>query len=84
LEVMLPDMDGLEVLRRLLADIERVPVLFLTARDDVTAAMIVGGSRSAGMFNWSPPEFGQLVHRPRGGSTCGRSPADCRYSAGRG
>src|SRR6201992_4542250 len=33
LDVMLPDLDGLEVTRRLRSDGLRVPVLFLTARD---------------------------------------------------
>ena len=35
LDVMLPDIDGLEVLAAGCADIDRMPVLFLTARDDV-------------------------------------------------
>ena len=35
LDVMLPDLDGIEVTRRLRADGIRVPVLFLTARDAV-------------------------------------------------
>ncbi len=46
LDVMLPDIDGLEVLRRVRADIERMPVLFLTARDDVSdriAGLTAGG-----------------------------------------
>ncbi len=33
LDVMLPDLDGFEVIRRLSGDHPRVPVLFLTARD---------------------------------------------------
>ena len=44
LDVMLPDIDGLEVLRRLRADIERMPVLFLTARDDVSDRIATGAA----------------------------------------
>jgi two-component system OmpR family response regulator len=46
LDIMLPDLDGLEVTRRLRADGMRVPVLFLTARDsldDKVAGLTVGG-----------------------------------------
>lgn len=46
LDVMLPDMDGFDVIRRLRARGRDVPVLFLTARDDVSdrvAGLTVGG-----------------------------------------
>ena len=46
LDVMLPDLDGIEVTRRLRADGIRVPVLFLTAKDtlqDKLAGLTVGG-----------------------------------------
>jgi two-component system OmpR family response regulator len=46
LDVMLPDIDGLEVLRRLRADTPKLPVLFLTAKDaveDRIAGLTVGG-----------------------------------------
>jgi two-component system OmpR family response regulator len=46
LDVMLPDLDGLEVTRRLRADGIKVPVLFLTARDSVEdkiAGLTIGG-----------------------------------------
>jgi two-component system, OmpR family, response regulator len=46
LDVMLPDFDGLEVLRRLRAERTDVPVLFLTARDaveDRIAGLTAGG-----------------------------------------
>ena len=35
LDVMLPDLDGFEVLRRLSTDHDRVPVIFLTARGEL-------------------------------------------------
>lgn len=43
---MLPDLDGIEVTRRLRAEGNRVPVLFLTARDaveDRVSGLTVGG-----------------------------------------
>jgi two-component system OmpR family response regulator len=46
LDVMLPDLDGFEVCRRLRADGSRVPVLFLTARDateDKVRGLTLGG-----------------------------------------
>jgi two-component system OmpR family response regulator len=46
LDIMLPDFDGLEVLRRVRADLPHVCVLFLTARDAVTdrvAGITAGG-----------------------------------------
>ena len=46
LDIMLPDLDGLEVTRRLRADGIRVPILFLTARDaleDKIAGLTLGG-----------------------------------------
>ncbi|MBA4085067.1 MAG: DNA-binding response regulator [Kytococcus sp.] len=46
LDMMLPDFDGMEVLRRMRADEPEVPVLFLTARDSVEdriAGLTAGG-----------------------------------------
>ena len=46
LDMMLPDFDGLEVLRRMRTDEPNVPVLFLTARDaveDRVAGLTAGG-----------------------------------------
>jgi two-component system OmpR family response regulator len=46
LDVMLPDLDGLEVTRRIRADGLDVPILFLTAKsevDDLVAGLSIGG-----------------------------------------
>ena len=46
LDVMLPDLDGFEVCRRLRAEGSRTPVLFLTARDateDKVRGLTIGG-----------------------------------------
>ncbi len=46
LDVMLPDLDGFEVCRRLRADGNEVPVIFLTARDtssDTVTGLALGG-----------------------------------------
>ncbi len=46
LDVMLPDTDGFEVVRRLRRDGSRVPVIFLTARDtqgDKVTGLTIGG-----------------------------------------
>jgi two-component system, OmpR family, response regulator len=46
LDVMLPDLDGFEVCRRMRADGHRTPVLFLTARDateDKVRGLTLGG-----------------------------------------
>jgi two-component system OmpR family response regulator len=46
LDIMLPDFDGLEVLRRMRSETPKLPVLFLTAKDaveDRIAGLTVGG-----------------------------------------
>jgi two-component system OmpR family response regulator len=46
LDVMLPDMDGFEIVRQLRGEGNRVPVIFLTARDtqaDKIAGLTIGG-----------------------------------------
>ena len=46
LDVMLPDLSGLDVLRRLSSEGRRVPVIFLTARDateDKVHGLTIGG-----------------------------------------
>ncbi len=64
LDIMLPDLDGLEVTRRLRADGIRVPVLFLTARDgveDKVAGLTVGGDD----YVTKPFSLAEVVARTR-------------------
>ena len=65
LDVMLPDIDGLEVLRRIRSTQPDVPVLFLTARDaveDRVAGLTAGGDD----YVTKPFSIEELVARLRG------------------
>ena len=65
LDVMLPDFDGLEVLRRMRAEAPDVPVLFLTARDaveDRIAGLTAGGDD----YVTKPFSLEEVVARLRG------------------
>jgi two-component system, OmpR family, response regulator len=65
LDIMLPDMDGLEVLRRLRAESPDLPVLFLTARDaveDRIAGLTAGGDD----YVTKPFSLEEVVARLRG------------------
>ena len=71
LDVMLPDIDGLEVLRRLRAAAADVPVLFLTARDaveDRIAGLTAGGDD----YVTKPFSLEEVVARLRGAAAPGR------------
>jgi DNA-binding response OmpR family regulator len=62
---MLPDLDGLEVLRRMRADTPDTPVLFLTGRDaveDRIAGLTAGGDD----YVTKPFSLEELVARLRG------------------
>jgi two-component system, OmpR family, response regulator len=64
LDVMLPDLDGFEITRRLRADGVRVPVVFLTARDateDKVAGLTIGGDD----YVTKPFSLEELVARVR-------------------
>ncbi len=64
LDIMLPDLDGLEVTRRMRASGIRVPVLFLTARDSVedkVTGLTVGGDD----YVTKPFSLAEIVARTR-------------------
>jgi two-component system OmpR family response regulator len=65
LDMMLPDIDGLEVLRRMRSSLPDVPVVFLTARDaveDRVAGLTAGGDD----YVTKPFSLEELVARLRG------------------
>jgi two-component system, OmpR family, response regulator len=64
LDVMLPDMEGFDVAQRLGAQRARVPILFLTARDD-TADKIRGLSIGGDDYVTKPFSLEELVARIR-------------------
>jgi two-component system OmpR family response regulator len=64
LDVMLPDIDGFEVCRRLRADGNEVPVVFLTARD-TTADSITGLTIGGDDYITKPFSVDALVARVR-------------------
>jgi two-component system OmpR family response regulator len=64
LDVMLPDLDGFEIVRRLRRDGMHVPVIFLTARDageDKVAGLTIGGDD----YVTKPFSLDELVARVR-------------------
>jgi two-component system OmpR family response regulator len=65
LDIMLPDFDGLEVMRRIRADNADVPVLFLTAKDAV-ADRVVGLTAGGDDYVTKPFSVEELVARIRG------------------
>ena len=64
LDIMLPDLDGFEVQRRLSTDGERVPILFLTARD-ATEDKVRGLTAGADDYVTKPFSLEELVARIR-------------------
>ena len=60
LDVMLPDIDGFEVIRRMTAEGLRVPVLFLTARD-TTEDRVHGLTLGADDYICKPFSLAELV-----------------------
>jgi two-component system OmpR family response regulator len=64
LDVMLPDLDGLEVTRRLRADGVHVPVLFLTARDS-TEDKVTGLTLGGDDYMTKPFSLTEIVARVR-------------------
>src|SRR5262249_51950373 len=60
LDIMLPDLDGFEVQRRLAADRLRVPILFLTAREE-TEDKVRGLTMGADDYVTKPFSLEELV-----------------------
>jgi len=82
LDVMMPDLDGFEVLRRLRHDNDRTPVLFLTARDtteDKVRGLTLGGDD----YLQKPFSLDELVARAgailrrTGGAAAGGTVYEC-------
>ena len=64
LDVMLPDLDGFEVTRRLRSEGVRVPIVFLTARDE-TSDLVAGLALGGDDYVTKPFSLEELVARVR-------------------
>ena len=64
LDVMLPDADGFEIARRLVSDGEKIPILFLTARD-ATEDKIRGLTLGGDDYVTKPFSLDELIARVR-------------------
>lgn len=64
LDVMMPDLDGFEVCRRLVADGHRIPVIFLTAKRELPDRL-TGLTIGADDYVTKPFSFEELVARIR-------------------
>jgi two-component system OmpR family response regulator len=62
LDVMMPDLDGFEVCRRLRADYVKVPIIFLTARDE-TSDKVRGLTTGGDDYLVKPFSLDELVAR---------------------
>ena len=80
LDVMMPGMDGFEVLRRLRAGGSRIPVLMLTARSEVDDK-VLGLDSGANDYLTKPFDTRELLARLRA-MTRGREPGDSRLKLG--
>jgi two-component system OmpR family response regulator len=65
LDMMLPDFDGMEVMRRVRADDPNIPVIFLTAKDAV-ADRIAGLTAGGDDYVTKPFSLEELIARLRG------------------
>lgn len=81
LDVGLPTIDGFETCRRLRADGQRVPVLFLTARDGVEDR-IAGLDGGGDDYLVKPFDFGELEARLRALTRRGAAPLPTVLAAG--
>ena len=81
LDIMMPGMDGIEVLRRLCARGDRLPVLLLTAKAEVDDK-VLGLDSGANDYLTKPFAVRELLARVRAMTRTGAEPADARLRLG--
>ena len=81
LDIMMPGMDGIEVLRRLRARGDRLPVLLLTAKAEVDDK-VLGLDSGANDYLTKPFAVRELLARVRAMTRTGAEPADARLRLG--